>query len=75
MGESEETFEMAPSETRRVEVPLEGMAGNAVVRVRSAAGFRPADAGPSDDRRYLGVWVQIEGDRSPEFSTGGDRSP
>jgi hypothetical protein len=75
MGESEETFEMAPSETRRVEVPLEGMPGIAVVRVRSAAGFRPSEVGPSDDRRYLGVWVEIEGDGSPESSTGGDRSP
>jgi hypothetical protein len=60
MGESAETFEMTPSETRRIEVPLAGMPAAAAVRIRSAGGFRPAEVGPSDDRRYLGVWIQIE---------------
>jgi len=50
-----------PGEERRVELPLDPRAGNALIRIRSESGFRPTDVdGRSKDTRYLGVFVRIE---------------
>ncbi len=54
----EETLALGPSEVRHVPVPLGGASPTARVRVSSPGGFRPSDVGPSEDRRYLGVWIQ-----------------
>jgi hypothetical protein len=47
------TLELAPGETRIVDVPV--VAGAALVRVLAEAGFRPSEVEPgSTDRRFLG---------------------
>ncbi len=57
----EQTLSLGPSDGRRLEIPLAGTRPAVHVRVYSPAGFRPADVGPSEDRRYLGVWIQLDG--------------
>jgi hypothetical protein len=50
---------LAPSAGGQFDLVLDDD-GLAVVTITSSAGFRPSDAGGSDDRRYLGVWVTVE---------------
>jgi hypothetical protein len=52
-----ETLTLEPSEVRVVDVALDPYYGG-WVRISSAGGFRPSEVGPSDDERYLGVWVE-----------------
>ncbi|HUF47855.1 MAG TPA: hypothetical protein VMM93_08555 [Vicinamibacterales bacterium] len=52
-----EEWELAASEERRLDVPVG--AGGVRLRVHSTNGFRPSDDAGSDDRRFLGVWVEI----------------
>ena len=53
-----QALELGPSESGSL--PLPPSAAQALhVRVESPAGFRPSEAGASDDRRFLGVWVQF----------------
>ncbi len=61
-GETQ-ALELAPSERRTIPVGLAGDMPMARVRVHSEKGFRPSDVGPSEDRRYLGVWVSFEESR------------
>ena len=59
-GKWREVISLAPGEERRVEVP--GPSGAALVRIRSAGGFRPSETIPgSRDTRYLGVFVRVAG--------------
>lgn len=58
-GGWKEDAALAPGEERRVEVPLDPRRGAALVRLRSEAGFRPADVDPkSRDTRFLGLWIK-----------------
>jgi hypothetical protein len=54
----ERSLDLAPSSSAEVSVPLES---DRPVRVSitSSAGFRPSDDGQTQDRRYLGVWVEF----------------
>lgn len=58
-GTWRDAFALRAGEEYRVEVPIDA-SGAALVRIRSAAGFRPSevDAG-SRDTRFLGVFVQV----------------
>jgi hypothetical protein len=58
-GRWQETLDLAPGETREVQVPLAPSRGAALLRISSTAGFRPSDAEPgSRDSRFLGVWIR-----------------
>lgn len=59
-GDWREEVRLAPGEERRIDVPLAPQRGAALVRMTSAAGFRPSavDAGSRDDR-FLGVYVRV----------------
>jgi hypothetical protein len=59
-GAGSHTLALAPSEGRDVPLPQVGTGHGLHVRVQSPAGFRPSDTGPSEDRRYLGVWIAID---------------
>jgi len=56
----EETHALGSSGERHVLVPATEPGAPVRIHVRSPAGFRPSDIGPSDDRRFLGVWIEIE---------------
>lgn len=50
---------MGPGEERVVELPAAPPSRGVFVVVRTDKGYRPADVDPaSQDRRYLGVWIQ-----------------
>ncbi len=62
---AEETLALEASEERLVPLP-DVVRGTPIrVQIKSPAGFRPSDVGPSDDRRFLGVWVEVLGSRFP----------
>jgi hypothetical protein len=51
------SLSLAPGEVRDVDLPA---AAARLLRIQTAAGFRPADVDPaSGDRRTLGVWVEF----------------
>lgn len=51
---------MRPGEERQIDVPVDPRRGSALVRIRSAAVFRPSDVDPtSRDTRRLGVFVHF----------------
>jgi hypothetical protein len=54
--------ELGPGEEHRVDVPLDTARHATLVRLTTAAGFRPSstEAGSRDDR-FLGVWVKVGG--------------
>jgi hypothetical protein len=54
----EERLAFGPGQTRRVRLDFP-RGGTAAVRLTSRAGFRPADDGTSEDRRYLGVRARL----------------
>ena len=57
-----EEMVLQPAEERRVELPLDAATGSAIVRMESAAGFRPSESDPaSREARYLGVYVRVAG--------------
>lgn len=58
-GTRRERLPLASSASRTVAVDTSAD-GAALIRVTSPSGFRPSDAGTSDDRRYLGVRVRLE---------------
>jgi hypothetical protein len=61
-GRWEEILELEPGEERDVQVPVAPARGAALVRIASAAGFRPSEVEPgSRDTRFLGVWVRPAG--------------
>ncbi len=52
-------FALRPREERLFDVPIAAGRPGVVLRVRSAAGARPADTEPgNDDRRVLGCWIE-----------------
>src|SRR5262249_24366654 len=52
---------LTAGEERRIEVPIDQGVGAALVRIRSASGFRPSDLdGRNTDTRFLGVFVRID---------------
>jgi hypothetical protein len=58
-GTWRDEFALRAGEEYRIEVPIDA-SGAALVRIRSAAGFRPSDVDPnSRDTRFLGVFVQM----------------
>lgn len=55
--------ELAPGESRRLEIPL-SPDGSALMTVRAGRSFRPSETDPSSgDRRLLGVRLEVERDR------------
>jgi hypothetical protein len=55
---NDQALHLAPGETR--EVALRAPAsGTLPVHIESSAGFRPSDVSASQDRRYLGVRVEV----------------
>jgi len=53
-------LQLAPRETRAIEVPLWGTPAAALVRVKAERGFRPSETAPGNrDERYLGVWMEV----------------
>lgn len=59
-GRWRDEFAMLSGEERRIDVPNAGDAAAALVRIRSAAGFRPSEVDPnSRDTRFLGVFVRL----------------
>jgi hypothetical protein len=61
-GTWQQELRLSPGEEQRVDVPIDAARGAVVLRLESSAGFRPSehDSG-SRDRRFLGVWVKLEG--------------
>jgi hypothetical protein len=58
-GRWEEALDLAAGQEREVRVPVAPGRGAALVRISSAAGFRPSEVEPgSRDSRLLGVWVR-----------------
>ncbi len=55
-GTERHDLDLAPSESRVIQVPLNAD-GSADVTINAAKGFRPSDISTSADRRFLGVWV------------------
>ena len=53
------TAQLAPQEERAIDLLHGGPRDIVRVQIQSAAGFRPADSGPTGDTRYLGVWVEV----------------
>jgi hypothetical protein len=59
-GDWRTRLDMAPGETRRVDVPVDWVTGGAVLAVRSETGFRPHDLDPANrDERFLGVRLEV----------------
>jgi hypothetical protein len=60
-GEWRQQIALASGEERRIDVPTR-TPGVALVRIRSAGGFRPSEQNPgSRDTRHLGVFVRLVG--------------
>jgi hypothetical protein len=58
-GAWHEDLAFAAGEERRISVPLSASTGSAVLRIRSASGYRPSEADPANrDTRLLGVFVR-----------------
>jgi hypothetical protein len=58
-GTWRDEFALRAGEEYRINVPIDA-SGAALVRIRSAAGFRPSEIDPnSRDTRFLGVFVQM----------------
>jgi hypothetical protein len=50
---------LKPREERMFDVPIDPARAGVVLRVRSAAGVRPADIEPGNqDKRVLGCWIE-----------------
>jgi hypothetical protein len=62
---SDETITLEPSEARQIPLRSPSAENSVHVRVRSPSGFRPSDAGLSEDRRFLGVWIAIDTREEP----------
>jgi hypothetical protein len=59
-GNWRDQFAMLSGEERRIDLPIDAAARAALVRIRSAAGFRPSDVDAnSRDNRFLGVFVRL----------------
>ncbi|HMC76161.1 MAG TPA: hypothetical protein VKH34_03480 [Vicinamibacterales bacterium] len=59
-GGRQEAMVLTAGEERRVEVPLDATGRSAIVRIGSAAGFRPSERDQnSRDSRLLGVYVTV----------------
>jgi hypothetical protein len=59
-GGRREELALKPGEERRIDVPTDPAGGSALVRIKSSAGFRPAEADPrSRDSRWLGVYGRV----------------
>ena len=57
-GAAEEQFTLQPDEQRPIRLSVSSNGSPLTVRIRTSAGFRPADVDPhSRDRRFLGVYV------------------
>ncbi len=53
-------LQLAPRETRAIDVPLWETSSAALVRVKAERGFRPSETVPGNrDDRYLGVWLEV----------------
>jgi hypothetical protein len=58
-GNWRDEFAMMAGAEQRIDLPIDPAAGAALVRIRSAAGFRPSEVDPnSQDNRFLGVFVR-----------------
>lgn len=58
-GSWRDALTLQPGEERRVDIPIDGSRGSALVSIRSSAGFRPSEVDPaSRDTRFLGVYVR-----------------
>jgi hypothetical protein len=55
---------LAPREEKVVAVPLDARSRAGLLRIRAEQGFRPSETNPgSRDRRFLGVWLEMAGER------------
>jgi hypothetical protein len=60
-GQWQDELRLAPSEERRIDVPVDNRRGASIIRFSVDSGFRPSAVDPSSrDHRYLGVWVQVQ---------------
>ena len=59
-GQWRETLKLAPSEERRVEVPIAPGQRAVMISATTTSGFRPSETVPdSRDVRFLGAWVRV----------------
>jgi hypothetical protein len=62
-GGSRQEIALKPGEERRIDVPLDAARGSTLLRLHSAAGFRPSEIDPSSrDTRFLGVYCRLPND-------------
>jgi hypothetical protein len=60
-GNWHQALSLSPGEERRVDVPVDAVAGAALVRIAASGGFKPSERDPtSRDTRFLGVYVKVE---------------
>jgi hypothetical protein len=56
-----DALSLAPGEERRIQVPIDGQHGAALLKVTTSAGFRPSAVDvKSRDDRFLGVYVKVQ---------------
>jgi len=60
-GAWRDSISLSPGEERRIEVPIDGKRGAALLTIAVAGGFRPSAVDPkSRDDRFLGVYVKVQ---------------
>jgi hypothetical protein len=58
-GSYQRQVDLSASEERLVSLPIAGPGGVLTLRIDAAFGFRPSNISTSNDRRYLGVWIEL----------------